>query len=390
LPFLSAELSCSSLPRYFLTSYRCGLRSIALNLENPRESRAPYSAQQGNRTITVDVSRASMTNIYTNDTQVVFRGALKCVMIFTPNEAPEGGGPPSGGGSLLIDRMEFNTVSFVEFIARASVKRQPIYRIAETAEGSSGSSQGNSGDGAGGGSGSGGAKTASTPAGQAPTPGMTPSSTASALPTTKAADKGKGRESAISEVDEDGVALVEDAESGTGPTGAGAKSGTGLEGSGLVAAADAGEGSSRAERDSTSTTAGKPAKPPPPLEVIGETVTMPDQVINAYGISDGALRCLEVRLSIALRQLASTDLALYSLARSQIAQTVGQMGPLMAFCQTQGVAPRGAWPCLHIPDRVFLDADRTLTHRRIDRRPASLCRPLPESDCLGSRRQRRR
>lgn len=280
-----------------------------------------------------------MTNIYTNDTQVVFRGALKCVMIFTPNEAPEGGGPPSGGGSLLIDRMEFNTVSFVEFIARASVKRQPIYRVAESAECSTSSSLGNTGDGAGGRNGSGGAKTASTPAGQAPTPGMTPSSTASALPSAKAAaDKGKGRELAISEVDEDGLSLGDDLDGGVGPVGAPARSGAGRE------AVDVGEGSSRIDDDSASTTAGKPANPPPPLEVIGETVTMPDQVINAYGISDGALRCLEVSLPA---DLASTSGPhwLIGFARSlpsQIAQTVGQMGPLMAFCQTQGVAPRGA------------------------------------------------
>lgn len=325
-----------------------------------------------------------MTNIYTNDTQVVFRGALKCVMIFTPNEAPEGGGPPSGGGSLLIDRMEFNTVSFVEFIARASVKRQPIYRVAEPAQGSSHSSRNNADDG--GDSGSGGVKTASTPAGQAPTPGMTPSSTASALPAAKAADKGKGRESAISEVDEDGKGIGDDADNSNVTAGARAKYTAGHKGSDLVAA-DLGEGSTSSRIDQDSTTASKPAKPPLPLEVIGETVTMPDQVINAYGISDGALRCLEVSSFHRSYKIISTDCPSHPFPPADRSDGWSD-GPLDGLlpdprCRAQRCAP------------ALLNLDlsqlQQLTHLLpVGRWPASLRRPLPEANHFGRRRQQQR
>jgi hypothetical protein len=270
-----SELSCASLPRYFLTGYQCGLRSIALNLENPRESRAPYSIQQGTRTITVDVSRASMTNVYTNDSQVVFRGALKCVMIFTPNDLSEGGGPPSGGGSLLIDRMEFNTLSFVEFIARTSVKCTPVYRM--TSSGPKGES-GHGGSTVTGANG----KMVSTPAGQAPTPGMTPNSTGavhSTLPSTKTLEKGKARETAISEVDE---SMVDDDDDDGAAGARAADESAEIVPSGLTGAEDEGSLTSAHQQA---------------FEIVGETVTMPDQCINEFGVSNGALRCLEVRPS---------------------------------------------------------------------------------------------
>lgn len=202
------EIDRTILPRFFLVAYETGLRSISLNLENPRESRPAHSAaaataspRPGYRTITVDVSKASMTSLYMNGTQIVTSGSLKCVLLYNPE----------GGATLLIDRIEFVALEHTEYISRAAmVPREAVLAasataVASNASGVSGSSSSlmaasqdgsaPASSGAGGGVGgeeNGHPKIAHTPVAQAPTPSMTPGATTGTTAGLSSNGKGKG------------------------------------------------------------------------------------------------------------------------------------------------------------------------------------------------------
>ena len=199
-----------------------------------------------------------MTHTFANGCQVVTMGILKCSLVVTP----EG----NDSSPLLIDRIHYEAVSHVEYVARASMIPQVLSQGQKDLLAASASA-----GGAGGGGNGGTESRNQTPMAQAPTPTMTPKTTSgesSSSGTTTRKGKGKAASAAAGEKDEGGVGGEENGNEG----GAGGGGGNGGESSSLACG---GTGNDLV----TST---------PML------YSLPERSVNDFGISPGMMRCLEV------------------------------------------------------------------------------------------------
>lgn len=97
---------------------------------------------------------------------------------------------------------------------------------------------------------------------------------------------------------------------------------------GLQSASPEGEGSS--------SSAGRTEDGQEQMIVI-ERATIPVEPVNAFGIPQATMRCLEVCALLHVHGCSE----LLTLQRCQLAESVGQMGDLVEFSQTNGFSPRG-------------------------------------------------
>jgi hypothetical protein len=235
LPLLPsfAELTTSSLPRYFLNAYQSGLKSTSLNLENPREARTNILGTDC-MLISVTVTSASMTYTFENGTQIVTRGSLDCSLYHNPDDPDN--------LNLRLQKIHYRAGSSREYVARDVIRREEIWR-SDLLKGGAGA-----GSGEGGGKEEGESTVGQTPQAQAPTPSMTPGTSSSSV-------GGSRRVTRQSKKEGGGGGGVNGQEDGTGVTLLG---------------------------DSSD-------------EVVGERFFLPDSAINDFGVTRGMMRCLEVR-----------------------------------------------------------------------------------------------